>query len=88
MTTPDEKTFATLTKLFEEEFGPIGDRQVLYVHAPGRSEISGNHTDGKRAVLALRQRQRPVTYHACSQRVGRIGLAHGDYLICNGFGSR
>ena len=37
MTTPDEKTFATLTKLFEEEFGPIGDRQVLYVHAPGRS---------------------------------------------------
>ena len=45
MTTPDEKTFATLTKLFEEEFGPIGDRQVLYVHAPGRSEISGNHTD-------------------------------------------
>lgn len=45
MTTPDDKTFATLTKLFEEEFGPIGDRQVLYVHAPGRSEISGNHTD-------------------------------------------
>lgn len=45
MTTPDEKTFATITKLFEEEFGPIGDRQVLYVHAPGRSEISGNHTD-------------------------------------------
>ncbi len=45
MTTPDEKTLPTLTKLFEEEFGPIGDRQVLYVHAPGRSEISGNHTD-------------------------------------------
>ena len=45
MTTPDEKTLATLTKLFEEEFGPIGDGQVLYVHAPGRSEISGNHTD-------------------------------------------
>lgn len=49
MTTPDEKTFATLTKLFEEEFGPIGDRQVLYVHAPGRSEISGNHTDHEAA---------------------------------------
>ena len=45
MTAPDEKTLATLTKLFEEEFGTIGDRQVLYVHAPGRSEISGNHTD-------------------------------------------
>ena len=45
MTTPDEKTLATLTKLFEEEFDTIGDRQVLYVHAPGRSEISGNHTD-------------------------------------------
>ena len=36
MTTPDEKTFATLTKLFEEEFGPIGDRQVLYVHRKPR----------------------------------------------------
>ena len=45
MTAPDEKTLATLTKLFEEEFGLIGDHQVLYVHAPGRSEISGNHTD-------------------------------------------
>lgn len=52
MTTPDEKTFATLTKLFEEEFGPIGDRQVLYVHAPGRSEISGNHTDHEVATLS------------------------------------
>jgi len=29
MTTPDEKTFATLTKLFEEEFGPIGDRLLV-----------------------------------------------------------
>lgn len=45
MTAPDEKILATLTKLFEEEFGPIDERQVLYVHAPGRSEISGNHTD-------------------------------------------
>ena len=29
MTAPDEKTLTTLTRLFEEEFGPIGDRQVL-----------------------------------------------------------
>ena len=49
MTTPDEKTFATLTKLFEEEFGPIGDRQVLYVHAPGRSEI---RIEGTCAIFA------------------------------------
>ena len=52
MTAPDEKTLATLTKLFEEEFGPIGDRQVLYVHAPGRSEISGNHTDHEAVTLS------------------------------------
>lgn len=52
MTTPDEKTLATLTKLFEEEFGPIDERQVLYVHAPGRSEISGNHTDHEAATLS------------------------------------
>ncbi len=54
----------------------------------GALPIGGDYTDGKRAALALRQRQRPVTYHARSQRVGRISLAHGDYLICNGFGSR
>ncbi|RGV40916.1 hypothetical protein DWW12_07480 [Collinsella sp. AF14-35] len=26
------------------QYRPIGDRQVLYVHAPGHSKISGNHT--------------------------------------------
>ena len=32
--------------IFEQEFGaPAPDAKVLYVHAPGRSEISGNHTD-------------------------------------------
>ena len=32
--------------LFESEFGAIdADARVLYVHAPGRSEIAGNHTD-------------------------------------------
>lgn len=31
--------------LFEEHFGPIGDRRALVVNAPGRSEIAGNHTD-------------------------------------------
>lgn len=54
----------------------------------GALPIGDDYTDGKRAALALRQRQQPVTYHARSQRVGRISLAHGDYLICNGFGSR
>ena len=34
-----------LTELFEDAFGPAGDGRVLHVHAPGRSEISGNHTD-------------------------------------------
>ena len=28
MTAPDEKTLTTLTRLFEEEFGPIGDRVI------------------------------------------------------------
>ena len=32
--------------IFEQEFGaPAADARVLYVHAPGRSEIAGNHTD-------------------------------------------
>ncbi len=61
MTTPDEKTLATLTKLFEEEFGPIGDRQVLYVHAPGRSEISGNHTDHEGGHVIAARSMSPLT---------------------------
>lgn len=61
MTTPDEKTFATLTKLFEEEFGPIGDRQVLYVHAPGRSEISGTTLTTRVATLSPARSMSPST---------------------------
>ena len=34
-----------LTEPFEDAFGPVGDERLLHVHAPGRSEISGNHTD-------------------------------------------
>ena len=33
-------------EIFEQEFGtPAPDAKLLYVHAPGRSEIAGNHTD-------------------------------------------
>ena len=43
-TTPDGHSIA-LAELFEEAFGPLESKQALYVHAPGRSEIAGNHTD-------------------------------------------
>lgn len=33
-----------VTSLFEDAFGPVGAK-ALYIHAPGRSEIAGNHTD-------------------------------------------
>ena len=36
---------AHVTELFEEAFGPLKGKRALYVHAPGRSEIAGNHTD-------------------------------------------
>ncbi len=36
---------AHVTEIFEGTFGPIGDKKVLYIHAPGRSEVAGNHTD-------------------------------------------
>ena len=33
-------------QIFEQEFGaPAANAKILYVHAPGRSEIAGNHTD-------------------------------------------
>ncbi len=34
-----------LKALFEKSFGESGGRRLLAVHAPGRSEIAGNHTD-------------------------------------------
>ncbi len=34
-----------LVALFEKNFGALGERRALAVHAPGRSEIAGNHTD-------------------------------------------
>ena len=34
-----------LQELFESSFGPVDEKRMLHVHAPGRSEISGNHTD-------------------------------------------
>ena len=39
------ETIEHVRSLFEEAFGPLGDRRAVYVHAPGRSEIAGNHTD-------------------------------------------
>ena len=39
------QTIEHVRSLFEEAFGAIGDRRAVYVHAPGRSEIAGNHTD-------------------------------------------
>ena len=38
-------TLAHLKHYFEESFGPLDGKRVLYVHAPGRTEVSGNHTD-------------------------------------------
>lgn len=44
--TTREQALEQARRLFEESFGPIpADARVLAVHAPGRSEISGNHTD-------------------------------------------
>ncbi|QWT17441.1 galactokinase [Collinsella sp. zg1085] len=41
-----EAALARARALYEETFGPIPEgTPVLAVHAPGRSEISGNHTD-------------------------------------------
>ncbi len=34
-----------LIRLFGGSFGPSGRKRMLRVHAPGRSEIAGNHTD-------------------------------------------
>ena len=31
--------------LFERAFGPLPDTRVLAIHAPGRTEVAGNHTD-------------------------------------------
>lgn len=39
------ETIDRVIQFFEESFGPLEGKRALYVHAPGRSEIAGNHTD-------------------------------------------
>lgn len=44
--TTSDATIERLRKLFAQHFGePAPDARILFVHAPGRSEIAGNHTD-------------------------------------------
>ena len=45
MTSPAQETIQSVKEYFEESFGPLEDKRALYVHAPGRTEVSGNHTD-------------------------------------------
>ena len=44
--TNNQAALAAARELFEKTFGEVSSNaKVLAVHAPGRSEISGNHTD-------------------------------------------
>lgn len=44
--TNNQAALAASRELFEKTFGEVSSNaKVLAVHAPGRSEISGNHTD-------------------------------------------
>ena len=45
MTTPVQETIQSVKDYFEESFGSLEGKRALYVHAPGRTEVSGNHTD-------------------------------------------
>ncbi len=45
MTTSVQETVRSVKDYFEESFGPLEGKRALYVHAPGRTEVSGNHTD-------------------------------------------
>ena len=42
---PARADFKELIPAFEDAFGAVGDRRLLAVRAPGRTEIAGNHTD-------------------------------------------
>ena len=45
MTTSVQETIRSVKDYFEKSFGPLEGKRALYVHAPGRTEVSGNHTD-------------------------------------------
>lgn len=45
-TITNQAGFERARSLYEAEFGELpANERILYVHAPGRSEIAGNHTD-------------------------------------------
>ena len=70
---------AHLQELFESSFGPIGERRTLHVHAPGRSEISGNHTDHEGGHIIAAALDVAVDGIACANGTNVVRVASEGY---------
>ena len=78
-----EETLRTrLEGAFEEAFGPLEGRRLLWVRSPGRTEIAGNHTDheGGDVIAAAVTRYIDGLFSPCEERCMRI-LSEGYPLV-------
>lgn len=62
-----------LKQRFAQEFGEVGERKLLYVRTPGRTEICGNHTDHEGGT---------VVAGAVDRHVHALFSANGTSKVC------
>ena len=67
-----------VTSLFEDAFGPVGAK-ALYIHAPGRSEIAGNHTDHEGGHVIAAALDVSVDGLACANGTDVVRVASEGY---------
>ena len=70
-----------LTELFEASFGPVDGKRLLHVHAPGRSEISGNHTDHEGGHVIAAALDVAVDGLACANGTNVVRVASEGYPL-------
>ena len=66
-------------ELFEREFGDIAHERLLLVHAPARSEISGNHTDHEGGHVIAGALDVAIDGVAAANGTNRVRVASAGY---------
>lgn len=74
-------TIDELIRVFEVSFGPVSGEHALRVHAPGRSEISGNHTDHEGGHVIAASLDVAVDGIACTNGNETVRVASKGYPL-------
>ena len=70
-----------LIRVFEVSFGHVSGKHALRVHAPGCSEISGNHTDHEGGHVIAASLDVAVDGIACTNGTETVRVASKGYPL-------